>query len=67
MYRFQRKIEHWGEEKSKTESIYLFDHFARTFHGVGSGNGPREEQMGWTFETCCVVVGLGLFVCLSHL
>jgi len=38
------------KETKTVGTIYLFDDFVRTSPSVRSGNGPRDEQMGWTFE-----------------
>lgn len=53
------------KRQRQLEPTCLSDDFARTFPNVGSGNRPREEQMGWTLEAHPVVVGVGLlFACL---
>ena len=53
------------KRQRQLEPIYLFGDFARASPNVGNGNGPRDKQMGWTFEAHHVVVGMGLLVCLS--
>lgn len=34
----------------QSEPIYFFDGFARTSRELMSGNGAREEQIGWASE-----------------